>query len=183
MTIKRQTCNIFVCLMVVVIDITAGILGIEAEVAQSKVSLLKVWIFECRYPSYEAFKLGLAATALLVLAHAISNLLGGCGFCIRSKEELHKSSSNKQLAFASLIIQWIVLAISFSILIMGVLGNSRSRKTCGISREHYFSVGGILCFIHALFSLSYYIAATAAAVAPPQEVEKNIKLTQQVGHA
>ncbi|CAH9133662.1 unnamed protein product [Cuscuta epithymum] len=105
MTIKRQTCNIFVCLMVVVIDITAGILGIEAEVAQSKVSLLKVWIFECRYPSYEAFKLGLAATALLVLAHAISNLLGGCGFCIRSKEELHKSSSNKQLAFASLIIQ------------------------------------------------------------------------------
>ncbi|CAH9133663.1 unnamed protein product [Cuscuta epithymum] len=107
MTIKRQTCNIFVCLMVVVIDITAGILGIEAEVAQSKVSLLKVWIFECRYPSYEAFKLGLAATALLVLAHAISNLLGGCGFCIRSKEELHKSSSNKQLAFASLIIQWL----------------------------------------------------------------------------
>lgn len=73
-----------------------------------QVNHLKVWIFECRDPSYQAFKLGLAATILLVLAQVISKLLGGC-ICIRSREELDQSSSNKQLAFASVVLQWFVL--------------------------------------------------------------------------
>lgn len=66
---------------------------------------MKVRIFECREPSYQAFKLGLAAAALLALAHAISNLLGGC-ICIWSKEALGKASPNKQLAVASLVFSW-----------------------------------------------------------------------------
>lgn len=71
---------------------------------------LKVWIFECRDPSYEAFKLGLAATVLLVLAQVISNLLAGC-ICIQSREELDKASSNKQLAFASVVFQWYLCTL------------------------------------------------------------------------
>ncbi|XP_031129193.1 uncharacterized protein LOC116030947 [Ipomoea triloba] len=170
----KQT-GILVCLLIMILDIAAGILGIQAEVAQNKVNNLKVWIFECRDPSYQAFKLGLAATILLVLAQVISKLLGGC-ICIRSREELDQSSSNKQLAFASLVLQWLIFVIAFSILVMGTLANSRSRKSCGISHQHYLSVGGILCFIHGLFSVSYYIAATAA-------VQEEKKLNQQGGHA
>ncbi|KAL5983405.1 hypothetical protein ACLOJK_017490 [Asimina triloba] len=41
---------------------------------------------ECKEPSGQAFKLGLAAAGLLALAHVIANLLGGC-ICICSKEE------------------------------------------------------------------------------------------------
>lgn len=143
-----------------IMDVAAGILGIEAEVAQNKVKHLRMWIFECRDPSYEAFKLGLAAAILLLAAHAISNLFGGC-ICIWSKDELHKASSNKQLALGSLIFSWITLAIGFSMLIIGTLENSKSRKSCGISEHRLLSIGGILCFIHGLFAVSYYISATA----------------------
>lgn len=69
-----------------------------------QVEQYRAWIFECRDPSYQAFKLGLAATVLLSLAHVIANLLGGC-ICITSKE-LDQASPNKQLAAASLILSW-----------------------------------------------------------------------------
>ncbi|KAH9627228.1 hypothetical protein KSS87_018504, partial [Heliosperma pusillum] len=37
-----------VCLLLIVMDIVAGILGIEAQVAQNKVRYMRVMIFECR---------------------------------------------------------------------------------------------------------------------------------------
>ena len=70
-----------------------------------KVQNLRVWIFECRDPSYQAFKLGFAAAVLLAFAHAIANLFGGC-HCVWSKPELDRATSNKQLAMASLILSW-----------------------------------------------------------------------------
>ncbi|KDP20824.1 hypothetical protein JCGZ_21295 [Jatropha curcas] len=143
-------------------DIAAGILGIEAEIAQNKVKHLRMWIFECRDPSYQAFKLGLAAAVLMVLAHVIANLFGGC-ICMWSKEDFSKASANKQLAVTSLIFSWIILAIGFSMLIIGTMANSRSRKSCGISHHRVLSIGGILCFIHGLFVVAYYVSATAAA--------------------
>ncbi|XP_060192340.1 protein DESIGUAL 2 [Lycium barbarum] len=167
--------GILVCLLLVILDVAAGILGIQAEVEQNKVQDLKVWIFECRDPSYEAFKLGLAATVLLVLAQVISNLLAGC-ICIQSKEELDKASSNKQLAFASFVFQWIIMGIAFSLLVAGTLSNGKARKSCGISHHRFFSIGGILCFIHGLFSVSYYISATAT-------IQEDNKLNQHGGHA
>ncbi|KAJ6333680.1 hypothetical protein OIU77_009536 [Salix suchowensis] len=92
-----------VCLLIMALDVAAGILGIEAEVAQNKVKHLKMWVFECRDPSSQAFKLGLAAVILLSLAHIIATLLGGCT-CMWSKEELNKASANKLLAVASLFL-------------------------------------------------------------------------------
>lgn len=112
-------------------DVVAGILGIEAELAQNKVIVphmyiinklieaftnniialckqvahLKVWIFECRDPSYKAFKLGLAAAICLALAHTIGNLFGGC-FCLWSKQDFHNATANKKLAFGSLLLSW-----------------------------------------------------------------------------
>lgn len=154
--------GIIVCLLIMVMDIAAGILGIEAEIAQNKMKHLKVWIFECREPSYQAFKLGLAAAALLALAHTISNLLGGC-ICIRSREELGRTSANKKLAVAFLIFSWIVAALAFSMLIAGALTNSRSRKSCGLPHHRLLSIAGVLCFIHAPLAIVYYVSATAAA--------------------
>lgn len=66
---------------------------------------LRLWIFECREPSHEAFLLGLAAAALLGLAHVIVNLLGGCN-CFCSQEELQKASPNRQLSVACFIFTW-----------------------------------------------------------------------------
>ncbi|XP_020238796.1 uncharacterized protein LOC109817861 [Cajanus cajan] len=149
-----------VCILVLVLDIVAGILGIQAEIAQNKVKDLKVWVFECRDPSYEAFKLGLAASILLAFAHAIAHLLGGC-ICMRSKEECQSATANRQLAVAFLIFSWIVLAVAFSLLILGTLANSRSRESCGVSNRRFLSIGGILCFIHGLFTIVYYVSITA----------------------
>ncbi|KAJ6333681.1 hypothetical protein OIU77_009536 [Salix suchowensis] len=109
-----------VCLLIMALDVAAGILGIEAEVAQNKVKHLKMWVFECRDPSSQAFKLGLAAVILLSLAHIIATLLG-------------------------------------------TMANSKSRKSCGISHNRVLSIGGILCFVHGLFTVSYYVSATATA--------------------
>ena len=67
-----------------------------------------MWIFECKDPSYQAFKLGLAAIILLLLAHVIAHLLGGC-VCVRSKAEFSNSTPNQQLAIGSLILTWYVL--------------------------------------------------------------------------
>lgn len=64
-----------------------------------------MWIFECKDPSYNAFKLGLAAAILLALAHAIANLVGGCIF-VRSAEEYKGLTANKQLAVGSLVFAW-----------------------------------------------------------------------------
>ncbi|KAF3942957.1 hypothetical protein CMV_030441 [Castanea mollissima] len=104
-----------ICLLMVAMDVMAGILGIEAEIEQNKVKHLRLWIFECRDPSEQAFKLGLGAAALLGLAHVIANLLGGCN-CICSQEELEKASPSRQLSVACLIFTWIIFAVGLSML-------------------------------------------------------------------
>ncbi|MCL7025987.1 hypothetical protein MKW94_000781 [Papaver nudicaule] len=102
---KQQAIAALICLLIVCLDIVAGVLGIQAEVAQNKVKHLKLWIFECKEPSSQAFKLGLGAASLLALAHVIATLLGGC-VCICSKDELDRSSANKQLAAACFVLSW-----------------------------------------------------------------------------
>lgn len=59
--------------------------------------------------------LGLGAALLLILAHAIANLLGGCN-CICSQQEFEKASSNRQLSVACLILIWYFISASASLL-------------------------------------------------------------------
>jgi hypothetical protein len=59
------------------------------------------------------------------------------------------------------VVYRIVLAVAFSMLIIGTLANSRSRKSCGIFNHRFLFIGGILCFIHGLFTVPYYVSATA----------------------
>ncbi|XP_072968570.1 protein VASCULATURE COMPLEXITY AND CONNECTIVITY-like [Typha angustifolia] len=153
--------GIFICLLIVIIDIVAGILGIQAEIAQNKGKHLRVFIFECKEPVHQAYKLGLAAAVLLALAHALANLLGGC-VCICSREEFARSSINRQLAATTLGLSWIVVVVGFAMLLVGAISNSKSRASCGFGHRHFLSIGGILCFIHGLLSVCYYVVATAA---------------------
>lgn len=67
-----------------------------------------MFMFECKDPSEQAFKLGLAAAIILAIAHTMANLLGGC-VCVRSPKDLNQSSPNKQLAVASLAFAWYIL--------------------------------------------------------------------------
>ncbi|PIA50838.1 hypothetical protein AQUCO_01200246v1 [Aquilegia coerulea] len=156
----NKSVGAIVCLLIVILDIAAGILGIEAELAQNKVKHLRLLIFECKQPSHDAFVLGLAAASLLALAHVIANLLGGC-ICMFSKDEFNKSSANKQLAAACFVVSWIILVVGFGMLIIGAMSNSKSRTSCGITHHRYLSIGGILCFVHGLFCVSYYVTANA----------------------
>ncbi|KAJ8749308.1 hypothetical protein K2173_018790 [Erythroxylum novogranatense] len=152
---------VLVCLLIVAMDVAAGILGIQAEAAQNKVKHLRLWIFECRDPSQDAFKQGLAAAALLALSHVIVNLLGGCN-CICSQEDFQHASSNKQLSMACLILSWVVMAVGLSMLVIGTMSNNKSRASCGFSHHHFLSIGGIACFVHGLFCVAYYVTANAA---------------------
>lgn len=55
----------------------------------------------------------------------------------------------------------LMLGIAFILLISGINENSKSRKNCGLSDHRHLSIGGILCFIHGLFAVSYYVSAAA----------------------
>ncbi|EXC23163.1 hypothetical protein L484_018294 [Morus notabilis] len=157
-----KAAGILLCLVILAIDVVAGILSIQAEAEQNKVKHLRLWIFECRDPSEAAFKLGLAAAALLVVAHVISNLLGGCQNCICTPDEVQKASPNRQLSVACLILTWIIFAVGLSMLVIGTLSNHKSRASCGFTHHHFLSIGGIVCFVHGLFAVAYYIFATAS---------------------
>uniref|UniRef100_A0A7N0ZUB6 Uncharacterized protein n=1 Tax=Kalanchoe fedtschenkoi TaxID=63787 RepID=A0A7N0ZUB6_KALFE len=158
--VKSKVVGVLICALVVALDITAGILGIQAEAAQNKVKHLRLWLFECKEPSQEAFHLGLAAAVLLCLAHVIINLFGGC-HCICSQEELRRASTNRQLSVACLVFTWVILGVGLGALVIGTMSNNKSRTTCGFTHHHLLSIGGILCIVHALFSVSYYVTNTA----------------------
>ncbi|CAA6671912.1 unnamed protein product [Spirodela intermedia] len=159
------------CLLILILDVVAGVLGIEAQISQNKGKHVKVLFFECKEPSHEAYRLGLAAAALLGVAHVVANLLGGCN-CICSKEEMGRSSAGRKLA-SGLSSSHGNLRRRFFLpddrLPGGLLpaahwamSNSKSRATCGLAHHNFLSVGGILCFVHALFCMVYCGLAAAA---------------------
>ncbi|KAK4758960.1 hypothetical protein SAY87_020261 [Trapa incisa] len=154
--------GILVCIVIIVLDIGAGILGLEAELEQSKVKQMRLWIFECKEPSHNAFRLGLGAVALLVVAHVLANLVGGCD-CICSKDEFQKAHPNRQLTVSCLVFTWIIMVVGLSALVIGTRANDKTRASCGLTHHHFLSIGGILCFVHGLFSVAYYVSATASA--------------------
>ncbi|XWS51950.1 hypothetical protein CRYUN_Cryun11dG0025600 [Craigia yunnanensis] len=157
--------GVFVCLVIVIVivDVAAGILSIQAENTKDKVitymSTLKR--FDCQDPNDQAFKLGLTAATLLALSHVTANLLGG-SMCISCMEELERSSTNRQFWFGCLVLSWIVVAVGFPTLVMGMLENSKAKGSCQALHHHFLFVGGILCFVHGLLSVAFYVSATVS---------------------
>ncbi|GMY31523.1 protein VASCULATURE COMPLEXITY AND CONNECTIVITY-like [Fagus crenata] len=146
---------VLVCLVLVAMDVVAGILSIEAEFAKNKVTRMRLRTIECKESNRDAFKLGLAAAVLLALAHVTSILLSGC-ICTSFMEELERSSSTKRKI-------WIIVAIGLPTLIMGILEDSTSRGSCQLLHHHFGFIGGISCFLHGLLSvlcIASYLSAT-----------------------
>ncbi|XVE66296.1 hypothetical protein DITRI_Ditri08aG0069300 [Diplodiscus trichospermus] len=80
-----------------------------------------------------------------------------------SQVEFQRASPNRQLSVACLIFTWIILAVGLSTLVIGILSNNKYRASCGFTHHHFLSIGGILCFVHGLFSVAYYVSATATS--------------------
>ncbi|KAL2524614.1 Protein of unknown function (DUF1218) [Abeliophyllum distichum] len=152
--------GIFACLLIVALDVAAGIIGIKADMAQNQEKHLRLWIFECKEPSHEAYLLGLAASGLLCIAHVIANLVGGCNLC--TQEDIQKASPSRQLSMACLVLTWVIMVIGLSMLVIGTLSNRKSRASCGLTHHHFLSIGGVVCMVHSLFSVGYYVTVTAA---------------------
>lgn len=149
-----------IIIFVVALDVAAGILGLHANNAQNKEKHIGFLFIECRHPSHEAFHLGVAAASLLLIAHVIGNVAGGC-ICYGSKEELANSPVNRQVAGITLLLSWVMLGIAFTLLILGAMYNDHSRTSCSLSRHKFLWYGGVLCFVHGALITAYYVSATA----------------------
>ncbi|XP_002889872.2 uncharacterized protein LOC9328710 isoform X2 [Arabidopsis lyrata subsp. lyrata] len=157
-----------VSVVIICADITATVLGIEAEIAQSKAphhhhqQHLRHSDSGCRRnPSAEAFAEGVAAMVLLSIVHVLANVLGGCTY-IRSKQDFNRATANKILAMAFLVLSWIFFGVSYSTLMIGTLGNSRSNRFCSLPHRWFFLIGGIFCLGHGVVTSAYYVSAIAA---------------------
>ncbi|XP_044461518.1 uncharacterized protein LOC123192884 [Mangifera indica] len=150
-----------ICLLIVSVDVVAGTFGIKAEINSNKVTHTRLRgssSSACKGPSHEAFKSGLVAATLQAIAHIAVNLLWGC-MCMCFSEELERSAFNLRLWFACLILSWIVVAIGFPMLVIGMLANSKSEGSCGITHSHFLLIGGVLCFAHGLCCIAQYVSA------------------------
>lgn len=65
---------------------------------------LRLWLFECKEPSHDAFVLGVAAASLLAIAHVLANLLGGCSVC--ATDDIKQASPSRKLSMACLVFTW-----------------------------------------------------------------------------
>ncbi|KAG2645924.1 uncharacterized protein LOC120690583 [Panicum virgatum] len=154
---------VVVCLLVLAMDAAAGVLGIHAEKAQSQGRHLRILFIECRQPVRRAYELGIAAAAVLAASHAIANAAGGCA-CSCSGDKLRRASPNRQMASFALVLTWMVLVVGLALLVLGALPNRKHKLAdCGVARHRFLSIGGVLCFAHALFCVVYYASASAAA--------------------
>lgn len=158
----KMVAAVIVCVLVLALDITAGILGLQAQAAQNKNKTVRVLFIQCEKPVYKAYQLGLAAAVFLVVAHAVANFLGGCA-CICSQFEFIRASINRKLAATLIVLSWIALIVGFSLLLAGALSNSKSKTSCGFVHGKTLALGGIMCFVHAGITIAYYVTATTAA--------------------
>ncbi|CAF2082598.1 hypothetical protein IGI04_021817 [Brassica rapa subsp. trilocularis] len=166
-----------VSVLIICADITAAVLGIEAEIAQSKQQQHHHARQQhsrhtgCpRSPSSGAFAEGVAAMVLLSIVHVTANVLGGCTY-IRSKQDFTRATANKILAVALLVISWIFFAVSYSTLMLATLANSRSNRFCSLPHRWLFLIGGIFCLGHGLVTSGYYVSAIAAKKEDKENVQ------------
>ncbi|GLJ15682.1 hypothetical protein SUGI_0257950 [Cryptomeria japonica] len=143
------------CILVVLLDVIAGILSLQGELAQDKVKYFRSLTFKCKVASNAAFWHGVAAAALLLVAHIIANVSGGC-ICFASKPHHHQHSSlHKQVAAAFLLLSWVLFIVGLGLLIVGAVSNSKSNEFCSLTKHKLLAIGGLVAFIHAIASVAY----------------------------
>ncbi|KAH0876642.1 hypothetical protein HID58_064036, partial [Brassica napus] len=67
---------VFCIVLIVGLDVVAGIVAKQAEVAQEEVKHTRLWLLECKAPSQKAFMLGFIALGCLAAAHLFAIIIG-----------------------------------------------------------------------------------------------------------
>ncbi|KAG5374873.1 hypothetical protein IGI04_039469 [Brassica rapa subsp. trilocularis] len=121
--------------LIVALDVVAGFVAMEAEVAQQEVKT-RAWSLECKSPSKKAFMLGLIALGCLLAAHFITVMIGCIISAINIADRIpgfeHRTSRLIHLASTA----------GAGILTMGIWMNRESRPECGFTNKHFLSLGG-----------------------------------------
>ncbi|KAJ6364076.1 hypothetical protein OIU76_029087 [Salix suchowensis] len=86
--------GILVCLIIMALDVVAGILGIEAEIAQNKVKHSRMWIFDL-WSTEEDFGKASAAKKLAAASLFISWIVLAIGFTMLTIGTMANSKSIK----------------------------------------------------------------------------------------
>ncbi|KAG2324146.1 hypothetical protein Bca52824_006874 [Brassica carinata] len=58
-----------------------------------------------------------------------------------------------RINMACIFLTWVVAIAGAGILTMGIWMNRESRSECGFTNKHFLSLGGRVCFLHAIVSL------------------------------
>ncbi|KAH0876640.1 hypothetical protein HID58_064034 [Brassica napus] len=126
----------------------------EAEVAQQEVKT-RAWSLECKSPSKKAFMLGLIALGCLLAAHFITVMIGCIISAINIADRLpgFEHTTSRRIHMACISLTWIVATAGAGILTMGIWMNRESRPECGFTNKHFLSLGGKVCFLHAIVSV------------------------------
>ncbi|ESQ36396.1 hypothetical protein EUTSA_v10008905mg [Eutrema salsugineum] len=153
---------IVVCLLLIVgLDIAAGFMGLQAEAAQQDVKHTRVWLLECKAPSQTAFVLGIVALVCLISAHLIANMIG-CSISNMAKAFAGVPKITGYINVACFCLTWIVGLVGAGALAMGIWSNRESRSKCGFTNKHVLSLGGKVCFLHAIVSIVFYVSNVIA---------------------
>ncbi|CAN7138924.1 unnamed protein product [Brassica rapa subsp. narinosa] len=96
--------------------------------------------------------LGLIALGCLLAAHYITVMIGCIISAINIADRIpgfeHRTSRLIHLASTA----------GAGILMMGIWMNRESRPECGFTNKHFRSLGGKVCFLHAIVSVFMYLA-------------------------
>ncbi|XP_010475213.1 PREDICTED: uncharacterized protein LOC104754672 [Camelina sativa] len=159
--------TIVVCIVLIVgLDIVAGYVGLQADVAQEDVKHHRVWMLECKAPSKRAFVLGIIAMSCLAAAHVIANVIG-CSTSNRLPTPgvgvgAITNTIATQFYTICLVLNWVVGIAGAVLLAMGIWSNRESRSKCGFTNKYFLSFGAKVCFVHAISSVIYYVSSVVA---------------------
>ncbi|KAH9329747.1 hypothetical protein KI387_001855, partial [Taxus chinensis] len=109
--------------------------------------------FKCRVASDGGFQLGIAAASLLLAAHIVCNVSGGCRW-----------TTPHVVAAAFLLLSWISFITGMGLLIVGLISNSKSKEFCSLTNHKLLAIGGLVAFIHGVVSVAYYVVATMVTI-------------------
>ncbi|XP_047974666.1 protein DESIGUAL 3-like [Salvia hispanica] len=144
--------GISACLLIFVLDIIALVFAIKAKEAQNHGKHMRMWIFECKVRSHDAFMLGVAAAVFLSAAHIFVNLLGW--LVVTGRDDSQKPSKKFSKVFFVLI--WIIYGVGLTLLLIGTRSNEKKGISCGFTYHNFLPTGGILCVVHAILALAFY---------------------------
>ncbi|XP_039131582.1 uncharacterized protein LOC120267968 [Dioscorea cayenensis subsp. rotundata] len=148
---------LLLCLSVMITDIVAGVLGIEADKALQKGTHV------CPpKKAGPAYKLGIASAVLVGLTLAISDSLSK-STKPHTLSDSTRSSPARTVATATFWLSWVVCVLAIMFLGIGVSNDYPvSHIPCSFSKFHFLTVGGVLCFVDGVICVINQVSSASA---------------------